>query len=182
MGMGMSGATLNAEGGHIFDFELCRFRSLRSSSLGELTDWTWVGFWLMGKTPLKVEPHHRKRTVQKRKKPRLWESWLSLVSAFAGAFWWRGTVRNAPYFQFNGTTSSCRALNNFGKSSRPPPPHGPLSPRQKWPHKTEIALVDSLKAAPKSEIIVSGVKFRWPTLRDQNRHSILGSAHDHIGS
>lgn len=123
----MSRATLNVERGHIFDFELCRFRSLRSNSLGELTAWARVGIGLIGVTPGKLSRAAEKESSKNAKKPRLWESWLSLVSAVSSAFWWRGTVRNAPYFQFNGTTSSCRALNNFGKSSRFSPPHGACS-------------------------------------------------------
>ena len=101
--------------------------AFRLSDVGRLTvlvAWSGLGLCLIGNTPWWVKPRCEKGAVQKRKKPRLWESWLSLVSAMAGAFWWRGTVRNAPYFQFNGTTSSCRALNNFGKSSRPPVSRG----------------------------------------------------------
>ena len=118
--MGMSVATLNVEGGHIFDFELCRFRSLRSGSLGELTDWAWVGIGLIGVTPGRLSRAAAKEPSRNAKSHDCWSRGFRWFRQLLALLWWRGTVRNAPYFQFNGTTSSCRALNNFGKSSRPP--------------------------------------------------------------
>jgi hypothetical protein len=66
-----------------------------------------------------VEPRYEKSDVQKRKKPRLWKSWLSLKLAVTGAFWWRGTVRDAPYRQFKRAILTCqkrKTLVNFKPS------------------------------------------------------------------
>jgi len=52
------------------------------------------------------EPRYGKKEVQKRKKPRRFRSWLSLEMAVAGAYWWRGTVRDAPRINFTGYLTS----------------------------------------------------------------------------
>ena len=79
-----------------------RFRLSGVGSLAVLVTWSWLWLRLIGSTPWWVEPRYGKREVQKRKKPRLWRSWLSLETVVAGAFWRRGTVHDAPCIYFTG--------------------------------------------------------------------------------
>jgi hypothetical protein len=72
---------------------------------------------------MKSEPRRWQTAAQERKKPRPWESWLSLVSAVAGAFVVRGTAQGAPQLQFTRNMPlgyANKTLTNFRRRSASP--------------------------------------------------------------